>query len=335
MTTMPQAAPVIAAPVIAIVGPGRMGRGMAHAFAYTGHTVRLVDLKPRPEDAARASLQAATDEIARTVGIMAQAGALPADQVARVLARVTTHGAAQADAAIADADLVLEGVPEIMEVKRAAFARIGAAARRDAVIASTTSTFLVESLADLVPGPERFLNTHWLNPAYLIPLVEVSPGRRTDPAVLARAMSLLRGAGKVPVQCAAAPGFIVPRIQALALNEAARIVADGVATAEAVDTATRVGLGLRFAIIGLIEFIDWGGGDILYYASNYLAEAFGDRRFAAPEIVERNMARGATGMRAGAGFHDWQDRDIGAYQLETLTKLIALLDHLKLLPVPK
>ena len=322
-------------PVIAIVGPGRMGRGMAHAFAYTGHTVRLIDLKPRLDDVAHASLQEAMAEIARTVGIMARAGALPANQVAPVLARVTTHGAAAADAALADADLVLEGVPEIIEVKRATFARIGAAARRDAVIASTTSTFLVESLAELVPGPERFLNTHWLNPAFLVPLVEVSPGRRTDPAVLARAMALLRDAGKIPVQCAAAPGFIVPRIQALALNEAARIVADGVATAEAVDTATRVGFGLRFAIMGLIEFIDWGGGDILYYASRYLEGAFDDRRFAAPEIVERNMARGATGMRAGAGFHDWHGRDVDAYQLETLTKLIGLLEHLKLLPPPR
>ncbi|MEJ0071537.1 MAG: 3-hydroxybutyryl-CoA dehydrogenase [Pseudomonadota bacterium] len=322
-------------PTIAIVGPGRMGRGMAHAFAYTGHSVRIVDLKPRSPEAARASLAAARDEVARTVGVMARAGALPDSQVARVLARVTTHDAAAADAAIASADVVLEGVPEVMEVKQAAFARIGAAARPDALIASTTSTFLVESLADFVPGPERFLNTHWLNPAYLVPLVEVSPGRRTDPAVLARAMALLRGAGKVPVECAAAPGFIVPRIQALALNEAARIVAEGVATAEAVDTATRVGLGLRFAIIGLIEFIDWGGGDILFYASKYLEGAFGDARFAAPEIVEQNMARGATGMRAGAGFHDWQDRDIAAYQTETLTKLIGLLDHLKLLPPPR
>jgi len=312
-----------------------MGRGMAHAFAYTGHAVRIVDLKPRAADAAQASLAEAKAEVARTVGIMARAGALPEAQVAGVLARITTHDAAAADAAIAGADIVLEGVPEIMEVKRAAFARIGAAARRDALIASTTSTFVVESLADFVPGPERFLNTHWLNPAYLVPLVEVSPGRRTDPAVLARAMALLRGAGKVPVECAAAPGFIVPRIQALALNEAARIVADGVATAEAVDTATRVGLGLRFAIIGLIEFIDWGGGDILYYASKYLEGAFDDRRFAAPEIVEQNMARGATGMRAGAGFHDWHDRDIAAYQTETLTKLIGLLDHLKLLPTPR
>jgi len=326
---------VSAPPSVAIVGPGRMGRGMAHAFAYTGHRVRLIDLKPRDPAAAAASLAAARAEVARTLGIMAAAGALADDGVARVLARITTHDAATADAALADADIVLEGVPEVMDAKRAAFARIGAAARADAVIASTTSTFLVEALAELVPGPERFLNTHWLNPAYLVPLVEVSPGRRTDPAVLARAIALLRGAGKVPVECAAAPGFIVPRIQALAMNEAARIVADGVATAEAVDTATRVGFGLRFAVMGLIEFIDWGGGDILYYASNYLESALGDRRFAAPDIVTRKMADGATGMRAGAGFHDWQGRDVDAYQRATLTKLIDLLRHLDLLPAAK
>ncbi len=322
-------------PVIAVVGPGRMGRGMAHAFAYTGHAVRLVDLKPRPAGEAARVLAAARDEVARTLGVMAAAGALDAAGVARVLGRITLHDDGAADAALVDADVILEGVPEVMDLKRAAFARIGAVARRDAIVASTTSTFVVEALADFVAAPERFLNTHWLNPAYLVPLVEVSPGARTDPAVLDRAMALLRGAGKVPVQCAAAPGFIVPRIQALALNEAARVVAEGVATAEDVDTATRVGLGLRFAIIGLVEFIDWGGGDILHYASEYLEGALGDDRFRAPAIVTDNMARGATGMRAGAGFHDWANRDVAAYQRETLTKLIDLLRHLQLLPTAR
>ena len=100
--------------------------------------------------------------------------------------------------------------------------------------------------------PERFLNVHWLNPAYLIPLVEISPGAATDPAVIAQVKALLEGIGKVPVVCAATPGFIVPRIQALAMNEAARMVEEGVASAEDIDKAIRYGFGFRYAVLGLL-----------------------------------------------------------------------------------
>ncbi len=319
-----------ALPLIAIAGAGRMGRGLAHAFAYTGHRTRLIDLKLRAAGAS--PLDAARAEIAATVGLMRQIGTIDDAQCGTILDRISYHDGDAADAALADADIVFEGVPEIMDVKAAAFARIGVAARPDAIIASTTSTFAVDALAAFVPEPARFLNAHWLNPAYLVPLVEVSPGAATAPAVLERMMTALRRAGKVPVKCAAAPGFIVPRIQALALNEAARIVAEGVATAKDVDTATRVGLGLRFAIIGLVEFIDWGGGDILYYASNYLKDALGDGRHAPPEIIVKNMQEGATGMRAGRGFHDWSGRDLDAYRNETLSRLVGLLQHLQLMP---
>ena len=141
------------------------------------------------------------------------------------------------------------------------------------IIASTTSTILVDDLSGAVEHPARFLNAHWLNPAYLIPLVEISPGAATDPAVTARMKPLLEGIGKVPVVCAATPGYIVPRIQALAMNEAARMVEEGVASAEDIDKAVRYGFGFRYAVMGLLEFIDWGGGDILYYASRYLEGA--------------------------------------------------------------
>ena len=89
------------------------------------------------------------------------------------------------------------------------------------------------------------------------------------------------------------------------MNEAARLVEEGVASAEDVDKAVKYGFGLRFAVLGLLEFIDWGGGDILYYASNYLSKAFDDERFAAPKIVHDNMEQGRIGLKTGAGFFDW------------------------------
>ena len=143
-------------------------------------------------------------------------------------------------------------------------------------------------LAPLIAHPERFLNAHWLNPAYLVPLVELSPHPGTDAGVLARAKALLESIGKVPVVCAPAPGFIVPRLQALVMAEAARMVEEGVATPEDIDKATRFGFGFRYASIGVVEFIDYGGNDILYYACRYLAQALGER-YTAPAIVNRMM----------------------------------------------
>ncbi len=123
------------------------------------------------------------------------------------------------------------------------------------------------------------------------------------------------------------PGYIVPRIQALAMNEAARMVEEGVASAEDIDKAVKYGFGFRFAVLGMLEFIDWGGGDILYYASRYLTGALGSERYAAPEIVERNMAQGRRGLRDGAGFLDYEGLDVEAYRRERLKAFVDLLGH--------
>src|SRR5262249_30742877 len=155
---------------------------------------------------------------------LARFGLLTEAQAQKVIARVTVVPASRSARALADAGIVFEGVPEVVELKRDV---LGAASRTvgpEVIIASTTSTILVDDLSDAIEHPHRFLNAHWLNPAYLIPLVEISRGKATAPSVIDRIKLLLEGIGKVPVVCAATPGFIVPRIQALAMNEAARMV---------------------------------------------------------------------------------------------------------------
>ena len=167
-----------------------------------------------------------------------------------------------------------------------------------------------------------------------MPLVELSPGVGTDPAVVARLKVLLESIGKVPVVCAARPGYIVPRIQALAMNEAARLVEEGVASAADVDKAIRYGFGVRFAVLGLLEFIDWGGGDILYYASRYLTGALGSERYAAPEIVECDMREGRIGLKTRKGFLDYEALDIDTYRRERLEAFVKLLDHFGMMRPP-
>jgi 3-hydroxybutyryl-CoA dehydrogenase len=320
------------AEVIAAAGAGRMGRGLAVVFAYAGHPVKLVDLKARDDPAAW--LAEAEEDIRAILGMLVDCGMTGPEAIGPIASRVDYVDAASAPAALAASDVIFEGVPETLEAKRAALGFISAHAALGAIIASTTSTILSDELQGMVTGPARFLNAHWLNPAFLVPLVEVSPGARTDPAVTRRLVALLEGIGKIPVVCKASPGFIVPRIQALAMNEAARLYEEGVASAEDIDKATLFGLGFRFAILGMLEFIDWGGGDILHYASRYMADATGEKRFEAPGIIGRNMEEGRIGLRTGAGFLDYDGVDITAYQRERLSRFVGMLRHMDLLRPP-
>jgi 3-hydroxybutyryl-CoA dehydrogenase len=276
----------------------------------------------------------ALDEVRKTLASLARLGLMRDADTQAIMARVAVVPAKGTSAALAAAGLVFEGVPEVVELKREVLAAASKSIAPDVIIASTTSTILVDDLSCAVDHPHRFLNVHWLNPAYLIPLVEISPGKATDPAIVGEVKLLLEGIGKVPVVCAATPGFIVPRIQALAMNEAARMVEEGVASAEDIDKAIRYGFGFRYAVLGLLEFIDWGGGDILYYASRYLEGALGSDRYRAPEVISRNMEEGRIGLRTGAGFLDYSGLDIDAYREKRLAALVDMLRHFGLARPP-
>lgn len=311
---------------VALYGAGRMGRGLAHVFAWAGWHVSLIDAKDRPEADATELLDAARAEVANSLDLMAGFSGLTSEQAQRIADRIAYLPHRDMNEALKSADLVMEGVPETLPAKEEALTDISAR-NAEGIIASTTSTILSTELAGFVAGPERFLNAHWLNPAYLIPLVEVSPHDGTSEEITDRLLGWLTEMGKEPVRCAASPGFIVPRIQALAMNEAARMVEEGVASAEDIDRAIRTGFGPRFSVLGLIEFIDWGGVDILHHASRYMTEATGEDRFAAPEIIGRLMAEGKTGMNAGEGFTDFSTIDADTYRQQRLKAFFDLLGH--------
>ena len=319
---------------IVCLGAGRMGRGIAVAFAYAGHAVTMIDVKTRAADQFAAVEAEALGEVGKALRSLARFGLLTEKDAEAVTARVSVAPSRDMPAVVARAGMVFEGVPEVVDLKREVLAAASKCAGSDVIIASTTSTILVDDLSGAVAHPERFLNVHWLNPAYLIPLVEISPGAATDPAVTSDVKALLEGIGKMPVVCAATPGFIVPRIQALAMNEAARMVEEGVASAEEIDKAIRYGFGFRYAVLGLLEFIDWGGGDILYYASRYLEGALGSDRYRAPEVIANNMRDGRIGMRTGAGFLDYSGLDVDAYREQRLAAMVELLRHFKLARPP-
>lgn len=310
---------------IAAFGAGRMGRGIAAAHALAGRDFALIDLRPRTaqdwrrlQDEARAELQ---DMYARMLSL----GCTTPDAAQAAPGRVALIGRDDAPAALAAAGLLFEAVPETLEAKREALEFVGRHAAPDAIVASTSSTMLASELAALVPHPERFLNTHWLNPAYLIPLVEVSPHAGTAASVLERTLAALTAAGKVPVVCNDRPGYIVPRLQTLVMNEAARMIEEGTATAADIDKAIRYGFGPRYAAMGVAEFIDFGGLDILYHASRYLSARLDPVRYAAPRIIDEKMQAGELGVKTGRGLYTWEAGQVQRFQQDALARMARIL----------
>ena len=311
-----------------------MGRGIGHVFAYAGYAVSVVDFKARTAVERDRLRKAGRAELGANLGLLAELGLLGGEKRREISQRVQFVALEEAEPALRAADVIFEGVTETLEAKRDAFARACRHARPDAIIASTTSSMLADTLAALVSQPERFINAHFLNPAYLIPLVELSPARATAEETFRRTKALLESAGKVVVRCAPSPGFIVPRLQAALMNEAARLVEEGVATPEEIDRAVRSGLGPRYTAMGVCEFIDYGGLDILYYASRSMAQALNAPRYEPPALIARLMAEGKRGTREGEGLYDWRGRDLAAYQKDLVGRYVALFRHLGLLRPP-
>lgn len=320
-----------ALPKVSVVGAGRMGEGIALAFIHAGLPVTLIDIKDRTEDERHGYFERVRNTIRSELQTLAALGVLEPEQADIAIARLTLQSRSQAAEALRLCDLVFEAVPEIIAVKQQTFAWVSEHVPASTIIASTTSTFLVTELSEMVGTPARFVNAHWLNPAYLMPLVEVSRSEATCPQVVERLLQLLKRIGKVPVVCNPVAGYIVPRIQALVMNEAARMVEEGVASAADIDTAVRVGFGLRFSVLGLLEFIDWGGGDILYYASRYLSGALSPR-FESPQVIADNMQNGRNGLRDGLGFYDYRDLDVEAYKQQRLGEFVRKLELSGLTP---
>ena len=317
---------------VAAVGIGRMGRGIAISFAYSGYNIRLIDLKKRDRSDFTKLIKEANEDINNTLSMFQNFEILTQLEKEKILKRISFHDLNESQSVLKNIDVVFEGVPETIEAKKNALSLISKFCSKKTIIASTTSTILSNDLQKYVLHPERFLNAHWLNPAFLVPLVELSPGDHTDKNTTENLKQILENIGKVPIVCSASPGYIVPRIQALAMNEAARLVEEGVASAEDIDKATKYGFGFRFAVLGLLEFIDWGGGDILYYASQYMTKATGENRFAAPKIINDNMKENRNGLKDGKGFLNYENLDVKKYQENRLLAFVEMLKHLDKMP---
>lgn len=317
---------------IAVLGSGRMGEGIALAYILAGRDVVMIDFKTRTSVEREGYYTSIVERLREELCYLEARDIVASGGSDAILARLRLVSHDQEVEAWDEITLAYEALPEVKEIKEDGLAWASQHLMDDVVIASTTSTFLVTELAEMVSLPERFMNAHWLNPAHLMPLVEVSKGPDTTQADIDTLFESLRALGKLPVLCSVSPGYIVPRLQVLIMNEAARMVEEGVASADDIDTAIRAGFGLRYSVLGVLEFIDWGGGDILYYASNYLSDAL-DERFRAPEVIQTNMREERRGFRDGRGFFDYTGVDLAERRRQRSDDFLERLRLARLMPM--
>jgi len=289
---------------ICVVGPGRMGIGISTALLLSnrGYSIELVDLKERDQGREFDALNRAKKEIESNLNLLSDLGesSVPPTQLMECLS--LTKGL---EKGMTQCDFVFEALPEKPEIKKSFVLKIEPLVNPKTIVCSATSTIDLETFWEVASRPENIITTHWLNPAFIIPLVEIAVGEKTSKWVAEKTKELLIEVGKTPITLRNSPGFVLPRIQTAAMNEAIRILDEGVATAEDIDTAIKAGFGFRLAVLGLIEFIDLGGVDILYHAGNFLYTALGQPQFEPLESVNKKMERGEIGPKAGKGFFDY------------------------------
>lgn len=312
---------------IAVVGPGRMGVGIVTAtlLANQGHSVTLFDMKEREPGQEMIALEKAICEIQDNMMLLGELGMWVGD-AEKICEDI---GVSRNLSEISRASFIFEALPEKVELKKDFFAAVGGLIGEETVIASATSTFHLQVFLDVCSKPGNIVTAHWLNPAFLIPLVEIAHNEKTHHWAVERTQSFLRSIGKIPVTMKSSPGFIVPRIQVAAMNEAIRILEEGVTTAEEIDTAIKAGFGFRLGVMGLMEFIDLGGVDILFHAGNYLHSTLGGNHYKPPELVSEKMRLNEMGPRTGKGIFDYSNIDTSTMFQEKYRGFVELLNLYK------
>jgi len=301
---------------VAVIGGGMMGAGVAQVFAAAGHRVALQDLFPE-------ALERAPGTIRGNLSLLAGHGLFAADGVEAAVARVRTT--TDLAAAVDGADFVIECVFEDLALKQDVFEQLDGVCPPETILCTNTSVMSIAEIGARTRHKERVVGTHFWNPPYLIPLVEVVRTEQVDPEVVERTMAILRAAGKHPIDCKKdVPGFVANRLQHALWREAISIVEHGIADAATVDESIRFGPGLRLPILAPMENADMIGLDLTLAIHDYILphlEASG----APSPLLREKVGAGDLGFKTGSGFQEWSEETAEASRQRLVKYLVHVL----------
>jgi 3-hydroxybutyryl-CoA dehydrogenase len=277
---------------VGVVGLGTMGAGIAQLSVQSGHETVGREMSDELGEKGRATI-----ERYLTRGV--EKGRLSADERDAALGRLTLTTELSE---LADCDLVIEAVLEVLELKREVFGELDRVTRPDAVLATNTSALSVSEIAGATEHPERVVGMHFFNPAPVLPLVEIVRTQSSSEEAVAAAYAWAERAGKQPVRCNDTPGFIVNRILIPLLNDCVRVLDEADVGPEDMDKAMTNGAGWPMGPCALIDLI---GVDVHVHASEALHGKLGEARMAPPERLLRMQQEGKLGRKSGAGFYSY------------------------------
>ncbi len=292
-----------------VIGTGTMGPGMGAVLARAGIETALYDVSAEALERARAGVALAAGVLDRLEAPAAAGGSV----------RFETDFAAAVDGA----DLVLEAVPEKLELKQDLFGELERYVSDETILASNTSGIPITEIASACDRPQRVVGTHWSNPPHLIPMIEVIPGEQTSTDVVDAACELVRRFGYHPVVEREVPGFVENRILYAILRECLDLVDRGVIEPEGLDLNVRWGIGYKLAVIGPMELLDMAGLDIYQAVGSYLnrdLSTSGEVSKTVRDLIEQ----GRLGMKTGGGLYDYTPDDIERLRAQRAAKLVAV-----------
>ena len=278
---------------ITVIGSGTMGRGIAYLSALAGYETVLTDLS---DDL----LYAARESIVSTFAKSVEKGKLTADASAAAIARLQMMS--ELESAARGADLIIEAVPEDVQLKKDLFSEADLYCSEETILASNTSSISISTLAKSVERRDRFIGLHFFNPPHLMKLLEIVVGERTSSSTLEDAKNVAARMGKEVIVVVDSPGFATSRLGIAIGLEAIRMLQEGVASAADIDRAMELGYNHP---MGPLRLTDLVGLDVRLSIAEYLAENLG-ARFEPPELLRRMVEEGSLGRKTGRGFYEWE-----------------------------
>jgi 3-hydroxybutyryl-CoA dehydrogenase len=280
---------------IGVAGAGSMGAGITQVAAQAGFQVRVVDVNEEIWGRAKKTITTSLER-------MVKKGAIDEAQMSETLGRISFSTDV---GSLAGVPYIIEAVFENIEVKKELFAKLDAVCGDEVIYATNTSSIAITEMAALVKRPAKFVGMHFFNPVPMMKLVEIIPGLQTEAGAVEVAKEVAKKMGKTFITCKDTPGFVVNRLFVPYILDAVRLLEEGVASAEDIDTAMKLGCGMP---MGPLELQDFAGADIGYHVGNIFYEYMKEARFSPPGLLRNMVKAGYLGRKTGKGFYDYSDK---------------------------